>query len=153
MKLQYLKERKELVPTVAKWYFEEWGYEDENRTLDIEISDLEKTLNKVKIPLTIIATDEGQLIGTGQLKWKEMSIYPTKEYWLGGVFVKPQNRGAGIAYQIVEQLIDIARVLQIKKLYLQTEKLNGGLYSRMGWKEIEQITYHNIPILVMERDI
>lgn len=153
MKLQYLKERKEFIPTLAKWYFEEWGQEDENRTLEIEVSELEKTLNKTKIPLTVIANDEGELIGAGQLKWKEMSIYPTKEYWLGGIFVKPQNRGTGIAYQIVEQLIEIARVLQIRKLYLQTERLNGGLYSRMGWKEIEQITYHNIPIVVMERKV
>ncbi|MFT7606812.1 MAG: GNAT superfamily N-acetyltransferase, partial [Saprospiraceae bacterium] len=88
-----------------------------------------------------------------QLKYHEMSIYPDKENWLGGVYVSKNYRGKGIARQIIQKLIVIAGNLNIKKLYLQTENLDGGLYQRMGWKPIEQVNYHNIDVLVMERDI
>lgn len=153
MKLEYLADHPELLPTVAQWYFEEWGYLSEEKTLEQDIQRLQIYLNKDKVPLMLLAVEEGELLGAAQLKFREMSIYPEKQHWVGGVYVAEAHRGKGIARQILVELIAIAKSLKIETLYLQTEHLNGGLYGRMGWTPIEQVNYRGIDVLVMEKDI
>lgn len=153
MNFEYLSDNKELIPVLANWYFEEWGNKEKGRTLDTETQKLQKFLNKDQIPLILLAIENDELLGAAQLKYREMSIYPDKEHWIGGVYTSKNHRGKGIAKQIILKLIEIASNLNIKKLYLQTENLNGGLYRRLGWKPIEQVNYHNIEVLVMEREI
>ncbi len=149
---QKLRERKELLPELARWYYTEWGHEVPNRTQEIEQSILEQSLGENSLPITIIATEQGALHGAGQLKWKEMSIYPNKEYWLGGIIIRKESRGRGLAKQIIKKLLEIAKANKIDRLYLQTEKLDGGLYAHLGWKELEMVHYHNTKVLVMEWD-
>lgn len=153
MKLEYLADHPELLPIVAQWYFEEWGYLSEEKTLEQDIERLQAYLNKDKLPLMLLAVEEGALLGAAQLKFREMSIYPEKEHWVGGVYVAEAHRGKGIARQILLALIAIAKSLKVETLYLQTEHLNGGLYGRMGWTPIEQVNYRGIEVLVMEKDI
>ena len=153
MKFEYLADHEHLLPTIANWYFEEWGYLNKDETPDLAIKKLQFYLNKDKIPLILLAIDEGELLGVAQLKFHEMSIYPTKKHWLGGVYVAKEHRGKGVARQIISQLITIAKKLNIKTIYLQTEKLDGGLYRRMGWKPIEQVHYKGVDVLVMEKNM
>ncbi len=153
MKLEYLADHPGLLPTVAQWYFEEWGYLSEEKTLEQDIQRLQIYLNKDKVPLILLAIQDGELVGAAQLKFREMSIYPEKEHWVGGVYVAEAHRGKGIARQILLELIAIAKSLKIETLYLQTEHLNGGLYGRMGWMPIEQVNYRGIEVLVMEKSI
>lgn len=153
MKIEYLTDNKNQLPQIAKWYFEEWGYLKEGSTLDKEIENLQLYLNKDKIPLILLAIDNGLLLGVAQLKYHEMSIYPEKPHWLGGVYVSEEHRGQGIAKQIILEIILKARKFKIKSLYLQTEKLSGGLYGQMGWLPIEQVNYHGADVLVMEKHI
>ncbi len=153
MKLEYLADYQELLPTVAQWYFEEWGYLSEEKKLEQDIQRLQIYLNKDKVPLMLLAIQDAELLGAAQLKFREMSIYPEKEHWVGGVYVAKEHRGKGIARQILSELIAIAKSLKIETLYLQTEHLDGGLYGRMGWTPIEEVNYRGIDVLVMERSI
>lgn len=153
MQLAYLTDHPEFLPILANWYFEEWGYLDKDRTLDTEIENLRNYLNKKHLPLVLLAIEEHELLGAAQLKYHEMSIYTDKEHWLGGVYVAEKHRGQGIARQIIEALIEMAADLDIKKLYLQTEKLDGGLYRRLGWEPLEQVNYRKVDVLVMEKNI
>ncbi|NRB50915.1 MAG: GNAT family N-acetyltransferase [Saprospiraceae bacterium] len=151
MELEYLADHPELLPTVAQWYFEEWGYLSEEKTLEQDIQRLQIYLNRDQVPLMLLAIEEGELLGAAQLKFREMSIYPEKEHWVGGVYVAEAHRGKGIARQILLALITLAKSLEIETLFLQTEHLDGGLYGRMGWTPIEQVNYHGIEVLVMEK--
>jgi len=38
-------------------------------------------------------------------------------------------------------------------LYLQTVRLSGGLYARLGWEPCENVCYKGVDVLVMERRI
>lgn len=153
MRLDYLANKPEFVPILANFYFKEWGQIESERTLDSEIENIQGYLNTEEVPLILIATDKDELLGAAQLKFREMSIYPDKEYWLGGVYVSENHRGKGIAKQMIQELISIAGKLNIKKLYLQTESLDGGLYRQMGWKPIEKVKYKNSDVLVMQRGV
>jgi len=153
MKLEYLADNKDLLPIVAEWYFEEWGYLSKEKTLEQDIQRLHIYLNKDKVPLMLLAIENSELLGAAQLKFREMSIYPEKEHWVGGVYVAKEHRGKGIARQILSELIAIAKSLKVETLYLQTESLDGGLYRRMGWTPIEQVNYRGIEVLVMMKNI
>lgn len=153
MNFEHLADNKNLIPTIAKWYYEEWGYLSKEKTLDKEIENLQAYLNKDKIPLILLAIENGELLGAAQLKYQEMSIYPEKTRWLGGVYVSKEHRGKGIAKQLILEVIVKAKKLNVNTLYLQTEDLSGGLYLQMGWVPIEQVNYRGIDVLVMEKNI
>ena len=79
-----------------------------------------------------------------------MDIYPELEHWLGGVYVAPDYRRRGIAKLIVEESKNVARMLGVQKLYLQTEYIDGGIYSQLGWKLVDKLIYNNVNVAVME---
>ncbi len=153
MKFELLADNEHLIPTIAKWYFDEWGYLKKDHTLEAGIENLKAYLNKHKIPMIMLAVEGGELLGVAQLKYREMSLYPDKTHWLGGVFVAKEHRGKGIAKLIIGELIVIAKKLDVPTLYLQTENLTGGLYRQMGWMPIEQVNYRGIDVLVMEKEL
>ena len=153
MTLELLADRPEFIPLIAHWYFQEWGHKEKSRTLQSEIEKLHSYLNKKSPPLILLATHHEELLGAAQLKYHEMTIYPEKEHWLGGVFVSATHRGRGIATKIITRLISMAKEMNIPKLYLQTVDLSGGLYGRMGWSPLEVVNYREVDVLVMERSI
>ena len=152
MKIEYLADHENLLPTLAKWYFDEWGYKNKKNTLEKAIEYHRQYLNKDKIPLILIAIENDNPLGAAQLKYYEMRrVYPEKKHWLGGVYVSKNHRGKGIAKEIIKELIVVAKKLNVITLYLQTENLSGGLYAEMGWKPIEQISRDGKEVLVMEK--
>ncbi len=82
-----------------------------------------------------------------------MDIYPEREHWLGGVYVTSEHRGKSIAQALVSAIIDKAKTLGVNSINLQTEDFTGGLYTRLGWQPVEQVTYHGIKVQVMERSL
>ncbi|CAM6000261.1 unnamed protein product [Sphagnum balticum] len=68
-----------------------------------------------------------------------MDIYPDKEHWLGGVFVPPEHRKKGVATELLKRTLELAKKLRVTTLYLQTERLDGGIYATLGWRPIEKI--------------
>jgi len=151
MELVFLTDRQEALATIASWYFDEWGHLGKGTTMEKVTEDLHSYLNKEQIPLIVLAVEGDEILGAAQLKYREMDIYPEKEHWLGGVFVSSEYRGKKIASKIVIKLLSIAESLNVKSLYLQTENLNGGLYSLLGWQPLEQVNYHGVDVLVMEK--
>lgn len=153
MTLEFLADRPEFIPLLAHWYYQEWGHKEKSRTLYSEIEKLNGYLNKKSLPLILLATHHEELLGAAQLKYHEMTIYPEKEHWLGGVYVSAKHRGRGIAAQIITRLLSLAEKMHIPKLYLQTIDLSGGLYRQMGWSPLEVVNYREVDVLVMERSI
>ncbi|QQX80320.1 GNAT family N-acetyltransferase [Shewanella sp. KX20019] len=153
MQLFLLAEKPHALPQIAQWYSDEWGYIGEGRsTVELELK-LGDYLNHSKLPLIILAQTEGKLMGAAQLRFHEMDIYPNREHWLGGVYVAPAFRGVGVGKALVEAVIEKAKQLGVISINLQTEDMSGGLYSSLGWQPVEQVNYHGIDVLVMEKQL
>lgn len=150
MEFIYLKDNPEFIPQIAHWYFKQWGYLMEVPSVEIIKDRLKTQLNSNKIPLVLLLVENEELLGTCQLKYHEMDIYPEKEHWLGGVYICDKQRGKGLAKKMVIKAKEIAKSLGIKTLYLQTESLSGGIYAQLGWQPIEQITNKGEQVLVMQ---
>ncbi|MEX0771140.1 MAG: GNAT family N-acetyltransferase [Balneolaceae bacterium] len=153
MNFKYLADHEEAIPIIAKWYFNEWGHRAKENSMEEFSLNLQKYLNRDKIPLMVLAIDSEKIIGTAQLKYREMDIYPNKEHWIGGIFVTKQYRGNSVATRLIKKTINIAQSLDVNILHLQTVRLDGGLYTRLGWKPIEQVQYKGLNVLVMEKHL
>ena len=153
LKFEYLADRPESVPLVAGWYFAEWGHLNPAATLERVHDKLVASMNREAIPLTVLAVVDQEVVGAAQLKYREMPVFPEKEHWLGGVYVASEHRGRGISAQLVDSMITTARHLGVQTLHIQTERLDGGLYARLGWTPVEQASNHGLDVLVMERQL
>lgn len=152
LRVEYIADRPESVPLVAGWYFAQWGHLNPAATLEAVRDKLVASMNRDAIPLTVLAIIDEDVVGAAQLKYREMPIFPDKEHWLGGVYVVPEYRGQGISEQLVDSVIEAARNLGVQTLHIQTERLDGGLYARLGWTPVEQVN-RGIDVLVMERTL
>src|SRR5687768_11519686 len=108
-----LAQRKHHLPQLAQWYFDEWGDLTQATSVQTVESRLQEYLNSDKIPLIIIATNAGELAGAVQLKFREMTIYPDKEHWIGGVYVAEKFRGNKLATILVDKAIGLAREMGV----------------------------------------
>lgn len=151
MEFVYLADRPDAIPTVAKWYFKQWGYLRDVSSIEKTVQLLQQYLNRDQIPLIILAVDNEEILGAVQLKFYEMEIYPEKEHWLGGVYVAANHRKKKVAQNLIRKAIEVAESHCIETLWLQTQKLDGGLYKRLGWEPVEQAEYHREKVLVMKR--
>jgi len=156
MDIKFLADRPDAVPTVARWYYDEWGHEESGNSFEATCERLERKLNRETIPIPIIACDtDGSVIGAAQLKFREMDIFPQREIWLGGVYVAEDGRGRGVGAALVSGAIDLAEALKIPEVWLQTEALDGGLYTRFGWVLVEKLKHKgkNIAVMVRKFDV
>ena len=143
----------ELAATIARRYHEAWSRDDSPRERERMLEEVRRSLDPASLPVTRVATRGGRFAGAAQLKVREMARYPEFEWWLGGVFVAPEHRGAGLATRLVAACVDEAVRRGLPRLHLQTEHPDGGLYARAGWRPVERIVEHGLDKLVMVREL
>ena len=150
MQFIFLADRPEFIPTVAAWNYNQWGYAIEDNSYEKTLERLNGKLNRHQVPLPVIALEGEAIVASAQLKRYEIDYWPEREYWLGGVYVPEAKRGRGIAGALCHKMTEIAHNMGIGTLYLQTEKLDGGLYARLGWQSCEQILHHGLDVRIMK---
>ena len=153
MKFEFLADRPDAINLVAQWYYDEWGHSKPGASPAGIAKKLSLGLNRDRVPLLLLATDSEKVVAAVELKYREMDIYPDKVHWLGGLYVTPGYRGRGLGVQLVAHALKLAKELGISKLHLQTEKLDGGIYTSLGWRPLERANNKGINVLVMEIDI
>ncbi len=100
------------------------------------------------IPSTFIAKDK-KLLGSAAIVKNDMETRPELSPWLASVYVAPQYRNRGVGTELINHVIEKARLNNINKLYLFTpdQKL---FYQRLGWHIIGEEVYHNYDVTIME---
>ena len=135
--------------TVASWYFDQWCRKTGLYTKEQVLAKVSAAKNRKHPPLLILVKLEHELVGSAELKIREMELYPDYEFWLGGVYVSQQARGYGVASALVKESLVRACAAGIKQLYLQTEDLTGGLYASLGFVPVEQVRSKGSDVLIM----
>ncbi len=153
MNFELLADRPEAINVVAGWYYDEWGRANPNSSVARIAGNLARSMNRDRPPLVLLAVKNDNVVAAAELKYREMEIYPDKEHWLGGMFVLPALRGAGVASQLIERVVALAKGFGISTLYLQTERLDGGLYTRHGWQPLDTVNNKGTRVLVMQKPV
>lgn len=150
----YLADRLEAVPQIARWWFDEWGHTRPGDSVEALTSRIYGLLNRDQLPIQVVAILEREIVGVAVLKLHEMfDLYPDKDFWLGDVFVSPEFRGRGIGSALVKRIVEIALSKGIGAVHLQTKDLSGGLYTKLGWEEMEQIHHQGYHALLMVKPL
>ena len=152
MIIEYLEDRKELLPELAELHFAEWGRFRPGQSVEDRINSLERCSGKATIPSTVVATDGRELIGSAMLVTHDMSIRKDLSPWLAGVFVRPSYRKSGIATKLIERIEQEAAALETPVLFLYTDK-ESEFYSRRGWKPAERCEYKGVHVTIMTKEL
>ncbi len=135
--------------TVAQWYFDEWCRDTGRHSFEFVRENVSAATNRESAPMLVLAKANEVLVGAAELKLREMDMFPEYQHWLGGVYVQSHVRSQGVASALVGEVMRRARQAGIDKLYLQTEDLSGGLYTKFGFKPLHQVDSKGVLVSVM----
>jgi len=152
MGIVYLADHLEFLPTVALWHHQEWGYLRAGDTLEARAGRLRKECGHAEIPTTLVAIENGAVIGSAMLIEDDMDTRPQLSPWLASVFVVPERRRKGIGAALAQRIIDEAKGLGVPRLYLYTPDAEE-FYARQGWVVLERTPYKGKDVTVMAYDL
>ena len=152
LRFAYLADHPEWISTLAGWFYAEWGGRIAGQKVKLFEERLQGRLNRDKLPLTLIAFAEDEMVASASLKIQEMGTHPRYLHWLGSVYVKQSFRRKGIGTQLVEHASQVASGLRVASLFLYTHG-HEDFYARLGWHVVERAQYHGRRVAIMERVI
>jgi predicted N-acetyltransferase YhbS len=150
MKIQYLADHQDVIPIISDWFYREWSYLYPERTEEDFRRFISERVNKYKVPLTLVAFEGDELVGTVCLKTYDMDTKTDLSPWLAGLYVKESWREKGIGSTLVKAIEQKAIELGISLLYLYTPE-SEDFYSNLGWSVREKTNYHKFPVTIMEK--
>lgn len=148
MKIEYLADRPEFLRTLAEWQHGEWGYLRPGDTVEARMTRLGGWGERDRIPLTVVAHDNGELLGSASLIAHDMDTRMELTPWLAGVFVAPEHRRRGIGAALVRRIMAEAGRLNVPVLYLYTVH-SEKFYANLGWSLQEHTAYREQNIAIM----
>jgi GNAT superfamily N-acetyltransferase len=138
--IEYLADRPEFIPTLARWHYHEWANLRPGDSVEARILRLQGWCGPWRVPLTVIALSDDELLGSASLIEHDMDSRLELTPWLAGVFVAPQHRRKGIGAALVRRILDEAAVLHVSMLYLYTVE-STAFYANLGWSWLEHTIY------------
>jgi hypothetical protein len=67
IRIEYLADRTEFVPTLAHWHYHEWGDLRPGDSLEARIALLQGWCGRGRIPLTMVAVWDDEVLGSASL--------------------------------------------------------------------------------------
>ena len=120
MTIEYLADYPDAFPILAEWQHREWGHLRAGDTVEKRRSRLEGYSNRDRIPLTVVALDGSEVLGSASLVPHDMETRMELTPWLAGVFVGEPYRRRGIGAELVRRIMLEAGKLDVPLLYLYT---------------------------------
>lgn len=152
--IEHLADCPNAVPILAEWLFDEWGYRSADGTVQGIIETLNRRLNRDRLPMALVAIEQGRPLGTASLRFREVAIRPHYEHWLGTIYVHRPFREKGVGSMLINAAIREAAKLGIDDLYLYTRRTETeNWYAKLGWVALERPTYRGSPAVIMRRNV
>jgi N-acetylglutamate synthase-like GNAT family acetyltransferase len=151
IKIAYLKDHSEKIPTLAKIWYEVLG---SIWISDISIEQVEQgfydELNHSSLPLTLVALKSTQVIGAVSLHEND-EIRADLAPWLESLVVDKAYQNQGVGKLLVQEVKQKARDLHFKKLYLFAFEPNlVTYYEQLGFRSIGIDRFKDRAITIME---
>jgi len=148
MTIEYLTDHLEVVPTLAQWQHAEWGHIRSDDTVEKRATRLRSWSHRDRIPLTVVALEAGDVLGSASLITHDMETRMELTPWLAGVFVGEQYRRRGVGAQLVRRIMAEAGELKVPLLYLYTVH-SEQFYAALGWTLLERTSYRDHKVVIM----
>lgn len=149
MHIELLADCAELLPLIARWHWGEWGHHNPQGSYERTLDRLSRRANRDRIPLTYIALEGDDPIGTASLVEHDMESRKDLSPWLAGVYVDPAYRRQGVASALVRKVCEAAESLGVQTLYLYTNTA-AILYQQLGWEPMMEQEYRGKRVQIMK---
>ena len=133
MEILPLYERPALRPAVEALLTEEFGAPLGDHFYE-EL--LAHSMTPGKLPLTLVAVEDGALAGTAGLWRADMLARQDLSPWLACLAVPKDRRGRRIGQALQEAVKDLARQMGFAQVYLYTNLQN--YYEKTGWQWMDR---------------
>jgi N-acetylglutamate synthase-like GNAT family acetyltransferase len=144
----YLADYPQFVPTLAQWHYDTFGPLNPASSLEKHLTFLRRSLTKRAIPTTLIALSGDELVGSASLAQSDLHDLVSFTPWLSAVYIAPEYRRRGIGSALVQRMVEEAKGLGYRRLYLFTPD-KEHFYARLGWTTLEKMPYREITIVIM----
>lgn len=152
MKIEYLAGHEHVIPTIARWLYDEWAYLHPGRSC----ADVEQLLGiraqTSEMPLALVAFDGSEPLGTVSLKEYDLDTRLDLSPWLASLYVSHPIRRQGVGTALVSAIEKVACTLGMSTLYLYTPH-SRAFYEALGWKLKESSVYHSHQVMLMEKTL
>lgn len=148
MTIEYLADHPSALPILAEWLHREWGHLRPGDTVEARRARLEGWCNRDRIPLTVVALDDGEVLGSASLIPHDMETRMELTPWMAGVFVGEPYRRKGIGAELVRRIMVEAGKLDVPLLYLYTVH-SEKFYAALGWTLMERTNYREQKVVIM----
>ncbi len=148
IRIKYLADHPECIPTLAEWHFHQWSYLSPGDSLERRAAMLRSHSGRRQIPTTFVALADVVPIGCASLIEYDMDTRMHLSPWMASVYVDPEHRRRGTGTALVQRVVDEARALGVSTLYLYTPD-REGFYSHLGWQVLERTLYRGYQQVVM----
>ena len=150
--LKFLADVPDCIPLLAQWLYDEFHYLIPGKTVEYVIESLHTRINVNKLPLCMVAFQNNEPCGTVSIKISDMDIREYLSPWLASLYVSKTHRSSGIGTYLVKSIQDVCRQLNNHEMFLYTP--NAELfYSRLGWKQLEKVSYRNTDVTILRREL
>jgi GNAT superfamily N-acetyltransferase len=146
--IEYLVNRPEYIPILARWHYREWSYLNPGDSVERRMAWLQSHGGPGQIPTTFIALRGETLLGSASLIPHDMDTRMNLSPWLASVYVAPEFRRCGVGSALVHRVVEEAKILGIQPLYLFTTD-KESFYTRLGWSVVERTTYRGQQVTIM----
>lgn len=148
MKIDYLANHPQFLPDLAQWQHDEWGHLRPGDSVERRLARLQSYSQRGGIPLTVVAHENGELLGSASLVLNDMETRPELTPWLAGVFVAPEHRRRGVGAELVRRVMAEAAAQRLPILYLYTVR-SETFYANLGWSLQEHTVYFDQNVAIM----
>lgn len=154
MEIRYLKEYRQWIPTIAQWFYDEWGDFYPNLTVNDITERLEQRTNTDTIPLALVAVEDNKVVGTVSIKQHDMDTRMQYSPWLASLYVEKTYRHKGVSVRLIQAGINKAIELGIKSIYLYTIiPKHKAFYLSRSWRFVETTRYRGRTAIIVKKEL
>jgi GNAT superfamily N-acetyltransferase len=152
LRIDYLADHREVIPTLVRWFRGEWREHYGVQTDEDIASDFAASRNRDRMPIAFVAWENGEPRGTAALKTESLTTHRPLKPWLSGFYVAPEYRRRGVGVALVEAVAAKARALDFDRLYAATARA-VPFFEHAGWRASERLRYHGEDVTVFVRGL
>lgn len=137
---------------VSEWIYSEWGSIRPDNSVEKVTEFFRPRLLSDSIPLTLVGTESGEIVGTASLVKNEAQHRPDLTPFLSALYVRSDRRATVAGEKLFAAVLNRAKDLGFVCCYLISDKLEA-YYRKRGWSVIESFERHGKKIVLMKIDV
>ena len=151
MIIAFLHDHPAFVLRLSECCGREWAHLYPDWNADSARREFENQPGDGTLPLTLVALEGGELLGTVSLIVNDLPRFEHFNPWLANLFVLPEHRGESVAGFLIGAAEERLRALGYPAGYLFTESARP-LFEKLGWEFVQPAQCLGHPVTILRRD-